>query len=38
MENYKTSYFDMFNKITDIIETLKQIQIDAEEKIISEDK
>ncbi len=34
MENYKKLYYELFNKITDIIEELKQIQIDVEEKFI----
>jgi len=35
MEDYKKMYFELFNEITDIIEKLKQIQINAEEKYIS---
>ena len=35
MENYKKLYYELFNKITDIIEELKQIQLDAEEKFVS---
>ena len=38
MENYKKLYYELFNKITDIIEELKQIQLDAEEKFISAKK
>ncbi len=34
MENYKELYYELFNKITDIIEELKQIQTDAEEKFV----
>ena len=32
--NYKEMYFELFNKITDIIETLKEIQKEMEEKYI----
>jgi len=35
MEKYKELYYELFNKITNIIEELKQIQLDAEEKFIS---
>ena len=35
MENYKKMYFELFNKITDIIENLKQIQVEAEETFIT---
>ena len=35
MEKYKELYYELFNKLTDIIEELKQIQIDAEEKFVS---
>ena len=35
MEDYKKLYYELFNKITDVIETLKKIQQDAEERFIS---
>lgn len=35
MDDYKSMYFAMFNKITDIIEELKKLQQDMEEKYIS---
>ncbi len=35
MEDYKKMYYELFNEITDIIEKLKQIQINAEDKYIS---
>lgn len=35
MDEYKSMYFAMFNKITDIIEELKKLQQDMEEKYIS---
>lgn len=35
MEDYKSMYFAMLNKITDIIEELKKLQQDMEEKYIS---
>ena len=35
MNEYKSMYFTMFNKITDIIEELKKLQQDMEEKYIS---
>ena len=37
MPDYKKMYFDLFNGITDVIENLKKLQNDAEEKIISEE-
>ena len=37
MEDYKKMYYELFNKITDVIETLKKIQQDAEERFISLD-
>ena len=37
--DYKELYLNLFNKITDIIEMLKEIQIQAEQKVIdNEDK
>lgn len=38
MEEYKELYFDMFNKITDIIEELKKLQQECEEKLIESEK
>ena len=35
MENYKKMYFTLFNKITDIIEELKEVQQKTEEEYIS---
>ena len=37
MPDYKELYFELFNKVTDIIEELKKIQCDMEEKCIEED-
>ena len=37
MENYKELYYELFNKISNVIEELKQIQINAEEKFISDE-
>ena len=37
--DYKDLYFNLFNKITDVIEMLKSAQIEAENKIMEiEDK
>ena len=37
--DYKELYLNLFNKITDLIEMLKEIQIEAEQKVIEiEDK
>lgn len=38
MEEYKELYFEMFNKITDIIEELQKLQQECEEKIMEIDK
>ena len=35
MEDYKKMYLELFNKITDTIETLKKIQQEAEETFIT---
>ena len=35
MEDYKKMYYELFNKITDVIENLKKIQQDAEESYLS---
>ena len=37
MPDYKKLYFDLFNKVSDIIEELKEIQIKAEEMFLEED-
>ena len=31
MPNYKKMYFKMFNRVTDIIEELKELQIECED-------
>jgi hypothetical protein len=36
MPDYKTMYFELFNKVTDAIEVLKKAQQDAEERYISD--
>lgn len=36
MPDYKELYFELFNKVTDVIEELKEIQIKMEEKVIKE--
>ena len=35
MLDYEKAYYELYNKITDIIEELKKLQADAEETIIS---
>ena len=35
MEDYKKLYYELFNKLTDAIENLKTIQMEAEEAFIS---
>lgn len=35
MPDYKKAYFELFKRVTDIIEELKKLQEDAEEIIIS---
>ena len=35
MEDYKKMYYELFNKITDIIENLKKIQQESEETFIT---
>ena len=35
MEDYKKMYYELFNEITDVIEKLKKIQLNAEERYIS---
>lgn len=38
MTNYKEMYFLLFNKITDTIESLQEIQQQAEEMYIAQDE
>ena len=38
MPDYEKLYFELFNKITDAVELLKQAQKDAEEKYISSEQ
>ncbi len=38
MENYKELYYELFNKISDIIAQLQEIQINTEEKFICDEK
>ncbi len=38
MEDYKKMYYELFNKITDVIENLKRIQQEAEEIYLSADE
>ena len=35
MIDYQKMYYELFNEITDVIERLKQIQVNAEERYIS---
>ena len=37
MPDYKKLYFELFNKVSDIIEELKKVQIEAEEMFLEED-
>ena len=37
MPDYKEMYFELFNKLTDVIEKLKAIQQEMEEKCIGSD-
>ena len=37
MADYKKLYYQLFNRITDLIEDLKQIQIEAEERFMDEE-
>lgn len=37
MPDYKEMYFELFNKLTDVIEKLKTIQQEMEEKCIGSD-
>lgn len=36
MSDYKEMYFTLFNKITDVIEELKKIQLEMEEKYVTD--
>ena len=38
MEKYKELYYELFNKITDIIERLKEIQCEMEDKFAEKDE
>ena len=38
MPDYKELYFQLFNEISNIIERLKEIQCEMEEKCISDEK
>jgi len=35
--DYKELYFELFNKVSDIIEELKKIQAQMEEKVIADE-
>jgi len=35
--DYKKLYFELFNKVTDMIETMKSIQLEMEQKIIADE-
>ena len=35
--DYKTLYYELFNKLTDVIEELKQIQCQMEDMYVSND-
>lgn len=37
MPDYKEMYFELFNKVTDVIEELKDIQLQMEEKCVNEE-
>ncbi len=37
MPDYKKLYFELFNKISDIIEELKEVQIKAEEMFMNDE-
>ena len=37
MTDYKTLYFTLFNKVTDLIEELKEIQCQMEEMYVNND-
>lgn len=37
MPDYKEMYFELFNKVTDVIEELKEIQLEMERKYVNEE-
>ena len=37
MTDYKKLYFELFNKITEVIEELKEVQLKTEELFISDE-
>jgi len=37
MLNYKKLYFELFNKVTDVIEMLKLIQVEIEQTVIADE-
>jgi len=37
MLNYKKLYFELFNKVTDVIEMLKLIQVEMEQTVIADE-
>jgi len=37
MHDYKKSYFELFNKVTDIIEQLQEVQRQMEQRLISDE-
>lgn len=38
MADYKELYFKLFNEVTDIIERLKEVQCEMEDRCIEEDE
>ena len=38
MADYKKMYLDLFNGITDVIDQLKQLQLEAEERFIQSEE
>ena len=38
MADYKKMYLDLFNGITDVIEQLKKLQLEAEERFIQSEE
>ena len=38
MENYREMYYELFNKVTDVIEQLKEIQCTMEDKFAEPDE
>jgi len=37
MHDYKKRYFELFNKVTDVIEILQAIQLQMEQEIIADE-